>query len=268
MADDTLTELSALEISKLKVPDLKRELKLRGLTTSGNKNELVERLQAAMKTSDCVGVDSVDDLDEDLLNDDDDEHLEGDVVVEEEESVLNESVASKTVKRKISDAESDKTDKSGPPKKVILNRNTSVNIEPPRVLTEDKKESESEDDKKVIKLSEMTAKERLELRAKKFGGAPPDDLKKAVRAERFGKALNGSNSVNSIKTPVNTSIDVLKQRAERFGGSVSTVMSKVENQEKMEKRKARFGIVSNTNGATGDSDKAKARLERFKQPIK
>lgn len=65
-----------------------------------------------------------------------------------------------------------------------------------------------------------------------------------------------------------TSVDVLKQRAERFGGSVSTVMSSLENQEKLEKRKARFGAVSSTNGATiSDSEKAKQqRLERFKQP--
>ncbi len=31
----------------MKVADLKRELKARGLTTSGNKNELIERLQLA-----------------------------------------------------------------------------------------------------------------------------------------------------------------------------------------------------------------------------
>lgn len=63
-------------------------------------------------------------------------------------------------------------------------------------------------------------------------------------------------------------MDVLKQRAERFGGSVSTIMSGLENKEKLEKRKARFGIVTNTNGSLSDSEKAKRRLERFKQPIK
>lgn len=56
-------------------------------------------------------------------------------------------------------------------------------------------------------------------------------------------------------------MDVLKQRADRFGGSVSKVMSNMDIQEKMEKRKARFGIIT-------PEDKAKQRLERFKQPVK
>lgn len=49
---------------------------------------------------------------------------------------------------------------------------------------------------------------------------------------------------------------------------MSTIMSGLENKEKMEKRKARFGIATNTNGTLTDSEKAKRRLERFKQPIK
>ena len=52
----------------LLVPDLKKVLKSRGLNTTGNKNELVERLQAALKTNERASNESVDDLDEDLLN--------------------------------------------------------------------------------------------------------------------------------------------------------------------------------------------------------
>jgi len=37
--------LTEMDVSKLKVADLKKELKARGLNTSGTKNELVERLQ-------------------------------------------------------------------------------------------------------------------------------------------------------------------------------------------------------------------------------
>lgn len=46
-------------------------------------------------------------------------------------------------------------------------------------------------------------------------------------------------------------------------------MSTVENQEKLEKRKARFGVVNSTNGktATDSDEKAKQRLQRFKQPV-
>lgn len=45
-------------------------------------------------------------------------------------------------------------------------------------------------------------------------------------------------------------------------------MSSLENQEKLEKRKARFGSASSTNGTSpAETDKAKQCLERFKQPV-
>lgn len=45
-------------------------MKARGLSAVGNKNELMERLQNALKnkTEDSAGGESVDDLEEDLLN--------------------------------------------------------------------------------------------------------------------------------------------------------------------------------------------------------
>lgn len=48
--------------------DLKKELKLRGLSSTGNKNELAERLQNALNKSEIITSESVDDLEEDLLN--------------------------------------------------------------------------------------------------------------------------------------------------------------------------------------------------------
>ncbi|KAJ8970876.1 hypothetical protein NQ314_001001 [Rhamnusium bicolor] len=243
MADESLVDISSLDITKLKVPDLKKELKMRGLSTTGNKNELVERLQTALKSSDGAGPESVDDLEEDLLNDDDDEHLDA------SESVILENDlddSPKTQKRKINETEQGEA-RNGPPKKVILNRNNSNNTEPSKQKSEcNEAEVISSDlpEKKVIKLSELSAKERLEMRAKKFGVvAMSIDAKKAVRAERFG---TNSNSASSIKsTNVATSVVVLKQRAERFGGSVSTIMSGLENKEKLEKKKSKIWLNRN-----------------------
>ncbi len=46
------------QIPYLKVPDLKRELKIRGLTVSGKKEELIERLQVNLFLSlPCVHCD-------------------------------------------------------------------------------------------------------------------------------------------------------------------------------------------------------------------
>ncbi|CAH1183627.1 unnamed protein product [Phaedon cochleariae] len=270
MAEESLSEMST-DFSKLKVPDLKKELKLRGLSTTGNKNELLERLQTSVKSNDAAGSESVDDLEEDLLNDDDDEHLDA------SESVILENDLDESpnpLKRKIADHVDETDTKEVPPKKLILNRHENITSE--IVLPSEKKVEESKPDeekgkgkgdKKVIRLSQLSAKERLEMRAKKFGvtSLNPDALK-VVRAERFGVG-NGDNSAASItSSDVTTSVDKLKQRAERFGGSVSTVMSNLENKERMEKRKARFSASS--NGAVPDTEKAKLRLERFKQPVK
>lgn len=136
----------------------------------------------------------------------------------------------------------------------------------------------SEDDKKVVKLSELTLKDRLELRAKKFGAAPSTDALKQARAERFGitsPAAASSDGSNDKIASAPVSVDVLKKRAERFGGSVSTVMSKIENKEKLLKRQERFGASAASTNAPADpkaaseyAEKAKQRLERFKTSVK
>lgn len=62
------------------------------------------------------------------------------------------------------------------------------------------------------------------------------------------------------------SVDVLQKRAERFGTKVSPLLSKLDYQQRLEKRKERFGVENGTNASL--SEKAKQRLERFKQPVK
>lgn len=138
-------------------------------------------------------------------------------------------------------------------------------------------------DKKVVKLTELTMKERLELRAKKFGATPSVDALKQARAERFGisadakTAATSNGSTGKIIASAPVSVDVLKKRAERFGGSVSTVMNKIENKEKLLKRQERFGANATSTRATVTADpkaaseyaeKAKLRLERFKTIVK
>jgi len=164
-----------------------------------------------------------------------------------------------------------------PPKKISLKRN--VCIETP-VFPDEKTDStlsdkndSSEPDKKVVKISELSAKDRLEMRAKKFGAnasvtadSTPSSTKLDARAVRFGVSAPISSTVSNNSTP-----DVLKKRAERFG-AISTVAKKSEYEEKLMKRKERFGsegkitITSPTKNSDELAEKARLRLERFKQP--
>ncbi|XP_032678395.1 SAP domain-containing ribonucleoprotein isoform X2 [Odontomachus brunneus] len=222
------------ELSKMKVADLRAELKQRGLPTTGNKNELVERLQVAMHDSAL----SLDETAEEIL--DEDEVL-GDEEIEELSSKPDSQELSK--KRKLS-TESN----NGNTKKVVLNRKSVLEeIKNDQVEKNENKSVKSAEaapsEKKIIKLSELGVKERLEMRAKKFGMPLSEAAKKEARLARFNVNNQNNKSAASIKTPVHTTYEVLKKRAERFGTSVSTLMEKAELAERLEKRKARFGEV-------------------------
>lgn len=254
----------AMDIHKMKVPDLKRELKAKGLSTTGNKNELIERLQNALKSKmdDVAGDSTVDDLDEDLLNDDDDEHLDG------SESGITDldtiDIPEKGQKRRSEEMSDNK-----PAKKVVLNRTSSnsesvarINLTTADPVADDPKDEE----KKVVKLSELTAKERLEMRAKKFGVTITGDAKKAARAERFGAAGNNTETQSSSTVSATPNLDTLKQRAERFGLPATTAISNLDKEERLKRRQERFGTAP-ANG-TADTSKLQQRLDRFKQTVK
>lgn len=132
------------------------------------------------------------------------------------------------------------------------------------------------------------------------------ELKKQARAERFGVKTSATEepaaktTVTEAKKPAASnkidtstleavSVEVLKKRAERFG-TVSSKLVSVENEERLAKRQGRFGITAPTAAATkvvpsngaaavtaptttsaaakDYADRAKLRLERFKQEVK
>ncbi|XP_014481557.1 PREDICTED: SAP domain-containing ribonucleoprotein [Dinoponera quadriceps] len=238
MADSSY-EKGLSELSKMKVADLRAELKQRGLSTTGNKNELVERLQLAMHGDSAL---SLDETAEEIL--DEDEVL-GDEEIEELSSKPDsqELPPTNSKKRKLS-TESN----NGNAKKIVLNRKSVLEeIKNDQVEKNENKSVKSPEaapsEKKIIKLSELGVKERLEMRAKKFGVPLSEAAKKEARLARFNLNNQNNKSAASIKTPVHTTYEVLKKRAERFGTSVSTLMEKAELAERLEKRKARFGEV-------------------------
>ncbi|KAH8249897.1 hypothetical protein KR026_000782 [Drosophila bipectinata] len=122
------------DVTKMKVADLKRELKLRGLPLNGNKNELQDRLQTALLEGDISLEDSAiaDAIDDDVSLTDEDEHkLLADE--NEEEELLKSPVTTPTtvaVPDLLADDKS--TDTAAAPvaaglsaKKVVLKRNNS-----------------------------------------------------------------------------------------------------------------------------------------------
>lgn len=319
--------MSDHDVSKMKVADLKKELKNRGLSTLGNKNELVDRLQGAV----IDGGDPLEDTanSEDLLEDDE---LNDDILEEEEEKQHHEATEEDRILKSPTPSEASKSESpeqkteavskelesekkedhpAAPLKKVALKRNLSISVPTPAPTTtvpanasddEKKQTKEASDDakpkdpetaasdeppKKVIKLTELTPQQRLEMRAKKFGAqaAETPDSKLQARAARFG--LSGSDSSKPASTLV--SLDALKKRAERFGVNVSDKVSKLEQDEKLHKRQERFGAaattpatgtevapkltatgkvtISSSSTKTDYAERARLRLERFKNTV-
>ncbi|XP_074597716.1 uncharacterized protein LOC141852573 [Brevipalpus obovatus] len=100
--------------------------------------------------------------------------------------------------------------------------------------------------------TKLTMKERMALRAKRFGsgdsssssgdgklivtGKANDDDVLKKRAARFGisETDNTTNSGNAVD------LDKLKKRAQRFGEVVSDKVKKLDQQERLRKRQQRF----------------------------
>lgn len=163
-----------------------------------------------------------------------------------------------------------------PAKKVSLKRNISISV--PIIESKSPEEklletaSTEEPDKKVVKISELAAKDRLDLRAKKFSAIENSSQDKLqARAARFGVTAPTEKSATVTST---ASLELLKKRAERFGTVLVPELKKCELEEKLNKRQERFGasqkvaITAPTSSSGSDSDykeKALKRLERFKQ---
>lgn len=272
MADSTMND-----ISKMKVVDLRKELKSRGLSYAGDKAELVARLQGAISQDEHgdINLDS-DDIDSDEVLEDEDDKSQNDILDDTAVDTINEELAleesspekqsvdpkpNRILKRKMtSETPKPAENKEAGAKKIILNR-TSISVSNNTTNTskpaeEEKKDTESADnttsDRTVTGKIKITAdtdpKKRLEMRAKRFGlpVKMTDEQRKEARKQRFNQnsvSINDSSISVSNTGSLTDNLDKLKKRAERFGQSVSAIMTDIENKEKLEKRKAKFGTV-------------------------
>jgi len=221
-----------VDYNKMKIADLKAELKAKGLPVTGNKQDLVERLTTSKDLE----------LNDDLLDQDDSSMTEKEI--KEAEKELNVSAAPKINRSAVSTADDSALDDS------VLN-NSSLNEgkenEPSNGTTETSAE------KKPIESPTASVEDRLKSRAERFGLPPSEDAKKASRAERFGNMVTGSQASKIGGAPT-ADLDALKKRAERFGTASSSVMKNAEMSEAIKRRQERFGVISK------DEPKAKIKL--------
>jgi len=242
------------DYSKMKIADLKSELKAKGLPVTGNKQDLVERL----KTSKDL------DLNDDLLDQDDSMTVEA---IKEAEKELNVPTAAPKINRSAV-ASSEGTDDS-----VLDDSGHNVSLNEGKE-NEPINGSGGVEGKKTVTSPEASVEDRLKARAERFGGFQSDDAKKVARAERFGL---GSSQSSKLGGAPSADLDALKKRAERFGTASSSVMKQAEMSEAIKRRQERFGIISKDEPKAkikvpgtvlGNSvvldEKLAARKERFK----
>jgi len=253
--------MDVMDISTMKVADLKKELKSRGLSTSGNKSELIDRLQLALAKHD--------DLNEEEL------------LAEEPVSVTLTPPKKVPIKRDIPMPEPEIAEKTA-----VIAAVTTVAVAPvgkenidaappaakkPTPVAADKMAAASVKTCDATNLKESTSAvpggttdgERAAARAARFGIPSPENLdeKKVERAKRFDIPITESVGSNKIGAAPAADMETLKKRAERFGLDTSKTMQKAELDEKIKKRQHRFGTV----GKNGDNEDEtlKKRAERF-----
>jgi len=250
--------MSGAEFNTWKVADLKAQLKAKGLPVSGNKQDLIERLQSSL-------------LDE------------GDDLLDQDDSMTAEAILKAEQELKVTPA-APKINRAGP---VVPETLPAATV--PVATNPDPKPAGKENDPAnttptKVRVSAVTSpegeqsEEKIKARAERFGGFQSDDAKKAARAARFGLGGGGGGAAGGNKklgeAPA-VDADTLKKRAERFGGSVSSSLKNIEVQEAIKRRQERFGVVeknepkpkkvslNKSENSVVLDEKMKARQQRF-----
>jgi len=289
--------MDSSDLNKLKVADLKNELKARSLSTLGKRSELLERLQKAI----AEGVEATEgeEIDEDEIlagGDDDDEGL---TPAEEEQALAGKVPATPSrakrrsvvpaaatpstprtmgrklaIKRtaasslKVSEEEPETPAKAPTPKAATPKAATPVSKKTPA-----KEPAEGEPDAKSAKTE--TEKSAKDVRAERFGLNAEADAKKSradrfgivsqedaksKRMERFGVVEKETKGKKGKMAAEPVDVEKLKTRAERFGSSTAKAL----DNEKKKARADRFATEAQTNGKDLTSDEAKAaRAAKF-----
>jgi len=284
--------------SNFKVADLKRELKSKGLPTTGNKKELLERLGAKMEDTDTG-------TEEDIIPDG--ETSDVDDVIASEEALLEEAalvevsgtdllhstsidIDSSLLEKDLTLADckpssplptAEDVPKPPPttapePKKISLNRDSNVvcnkeNVEKPaekKIISINKPVSATEKlqdraSRFGIKTTDMTEGQKKKLREERFTSASNGEDAKVARQDRFGAVTSPLSNTTKTFSSASDSDDIIKKRQERFGVVTSSVKRSVEGGDSKQKRLQRFGTIGSPVSNSSDDEKKKQRAQRF-----
>ncbi|KAH6938015.1 hypothetical protein HPB50_006389 [Hyalomma asiaticum] len=285
---DSVEVVDAESIRNMKVADLKKELKARGLSTAGNKSELTERLEAALglpkaDMSDVQldetldqGVDVNEDealLEESLLLPTDGKANNGDVFAREEELLAtpvakeppssaaltleaNTVMAPSTVAAAAS-AASQKTVVTPTANEPASNESEAKKVRlKVTALPEDEVTAATTGAAKVPTKG-LSVEERISLRSKKFNMPLSDTARLKVRMERFGAAAQKNQTAPKDTTKTTTSSVKLSRT------SISANPPPVDL-AKLKKRAERFGqSVSTVAKDLEEKERLLKRKQRF-----
>ncbi|XP_014272604.1 SAP domain-containing ribonucleoprotein isoform X1 [Halyomorpha halys] len=243
------------DYSKMKVNDLKKILKNRGLPMTGNKQELVERLQSIEAPS------------EDLLDGSDGEDVleDGDLERELDESCLmgDDTVMEKSEdKTESTEKEEKNEEKEEPASSSPVKTQASEALKTPEdnptngTSNEEAEVPNTTQQKRKISLkpgsTDASEADKKKLRAERFGGGADGSSTKAdplvKKAEQFAANSTTTSTATSDKTKISVN-EALKKRAERFG-ILSPAEVKKQHLEKLQARKLRFGNTPATTTVT------------------
>ncbi|XP_075538121.1 uncharacterized protein LOC142572704 isoform X2 [Dermacentor variabilis] len=282
---DSVDMVGADSIRNMKVADLKKELKARGLSTAGNKSELAERLEAALglpkDMSDVQidegldqGVDVNEDealLEESLLLPAEGKANNGDVFAREEEllatPVTKEPPAAAKLSLEASNLTASSIAAAAPaaiPQKTVV---------APTAMEPASNESEAKKVRlKVTALSGgdataatigapkgptkgLSVEERISLRSKKFNMPLSDTARLKVRMERFGAAAQNSPAASK---------DTTKTSSVKLSRTSISANPPPVDLAKLKKRAERFGqSVSTVAKDLEEKERLLKRKQRF-----
>ncbi|XP_029641969.1 SAP domain-containing ribonucleoprotein [Octopus sinensis] len=249
----SVEDIPSTQHGKMKVAELRKELKERGLSSIGSKAELLNRLEKALNPEADIQEEPDGAVIDELTGDEEMDNISDSDATEAAETkvVIRETAASMTI------LETQQEEKSESIPETKMPSETTKPFVPVKIETSSPESSTSP----LVPIKPpLSAEQKLKQRAERFGISKDTD-KKAARAARFGLANNNDSSSTLTSTqsgkiapaPVLADdLDRLKKRAERFGTIVSNTLSRLEDEAKRRKRKERFGqLVSSPTSGSG-----------------